>query len=421
MYDFDLIIIGSGPAGHTASLLAAKNKLKVAIFEKNPEMLGGVCLNEGCIPLKGMIYYSHFEKGFNQIKTKVLEKVKMLRNGLKLRMENSGIKVINSYAFLKSGNEISADDKVYTAKNIIIASGSAPKRIFNQKNVFTSEKIFEIDHLPEKILIIGGGVVGCEYACFFNELGVNVTIVEILPTVLPGFDGEILNYFLRELKKKKINVLTSSKIVEIKEDNVVTIINENNKIEEKYDLIIETTGRKPNSENFKNVGIEIDKDGFIKVDNNYKTNFDNVYAIGDCINTPMLAYTASKEAEMVIDIILGKKVNQINYDEIPKVVFSLPQVGMVGNTKNEEDTKIIKYFFKANGKAFVEGKESGFIKLLVKDNKINGACVLGNDVVELLNELSVIINNKISIQDIKNTIHIHPSYNEIILDALNYG
>lgn len=410
-----------GPGGHNAALLAAKNKLKVAIFEKNPEMLGGVCLNEGCIPLKGMIYYSNFEKDYKNIKTKVFEKVKMLRNGLKLRMENLGIKIINSYAFLKSSNEVLAEDKIYTAKNIIIASGSVPKKIFNQKNVFTSEKVFELDQLPKKILIIGGGVVGCEYSCLFNKLGADVSIIEIMPVILSGFDDEILNYFLRELKKKKINLLLANKIVEIKEENVVTVINENNKIEEKYDLIIETTGRKPDSENFKNVGIKIDENGFIEVNDEYRTSFNNVFAIGDCINTPMLAYTASKEAEIVIDIILGKKVKSLNYDEIPKIVFSFPQLGMVGNTTNEEDTKIIKYFFKANGKAFVEGKETGFIKLFVKNNTIKGACVLGNDIAELLNELSVIINNKINIQDIKDTIHIHPSYNEIILDALNYG
>lgn len=422
---YDLIIIGAGPAGYTAALLAAKEKLKVALIEKDIDNIGGVCLNEGCIPLKGFIYYSKNEKNYGLIRDKVLDKIKILRNGLKSRLLNSGVDIINSKAVLKSKNEVLAGDKVFKAKNIIIATGSVSKKIFNKSNVLTSERAFNIKDDFEKVLIIGAGAVGLEYASFFNNLGKNVTLVEVAPFILPFFDKETVNYYLRELNKKKIRLLLESKVNDISEKNEVSIITRSENIKEKFNVIIETTGRNPATSELgcNDIKIDIDEKGFIKVNENYQTTVESIYAAGDCINTPMLAYTASKEAEIIVKHILTGKAEKINYDKIPKIVFSIPQIGCTGNINMDDNTKIYKYFFKANGKAFIEEKEVGFIKLFVdnKENIIKGASVFGDEITELLNELTIIIENKINIEAIKENIFIHPSYSEIISDALNYG
>jgi len=422
---YDLIVIGSGPAGYNAALIAAREKLKVVIFEENLNNLGGVCLNEGCIPLKGFLYYSKYEKNCKKIKQNVLNKIKILREGLKSRILNSGIEIINASAKIKSKNEISAGDKIYKTKNIIIAVGSVAIKFFNYENILTSEKISNIDNDFKKILIIGAGPTGLEYASFFNNLGKDVTIVEIFPFILPWIDKETINYYIRELNKKRIKLFLETRIEEITTGNEVSIIKSNEKIKEKFDIIIETTGRKPATSKIglENSGVKIDEKGFIKVNENFQTNIENIFAIGDCINTPMLAYTASKEAEIVMQYILTGKTGTLDYNKIPYIVFSTPQIGKTGDINIDVDIKILKYFFKANGKAFIEGKETGFIKLFIdeKNNVINGGLIIGDEIAELLNELTIIIDNKIPIGKIKESVFLHPSYSEIILDALNYG
>lgn len=427
---YDIVIIGSGPAGHTAALEASKYRLKVALIEREPEKLGGVCLNEGCIPLKGLLHYSTYETDYNDIRNKVMQKVALIRNGLKTRMEYASIDIIHGEAKFISANEIEVAGNKIQALNFILAVGSASKKIFNNPVVNAPEKIFEMDDVPKKVLIIGGGIIGCEYASFLNNLGVSVDIVEIMDTILFGEDAEAVRTVAREFKKKKIKLYEKSEIISISADKEVQIENSDAIIKEKYDMIFEAIGRTPNTAKLglNLAGIKINDKGFIEVNNNMQTKQPNIYAIGDCIVGPMLAYVASREAVVAILHIVNKTLGHIDYDLMPKLVFSSPQLGSVGlsedkaNEKNIE-YKIYKYYFKAVGKAVVEGKDAGFLKLIadVKENTIIGAVGVGDEMVEIINELTVIITSKIKIDVLKETMHIHPSYSEIIVEALNWG
>lgn len=427
---YDIVVIGAGPGGYTAALEAAKRKYKVVLIEKDLNNLGGTCLNEGCIPLKGLLYYSEFIKDYNEIIKIVSEKVNILRSGLLSRLKNAGIEIIEGAASFISKDTIKCKDKIINAKNFIIATGSKQKRIFNQQNVFNTKDIYRLNKLPLSVLIIGGGAVGCEFATFFRNLGVDVTIVEVFDSILYGEDEGTIKTLEREFKKKNIKLYTNSKIVEIKENNEITIQSGSENIVLKFDAIFEATGRMAfiDELNLDAIGVEKTQKGFIDVNCSMKTNIPSIYAIGDCIETPMLAYTAYAEAEVAIKHIAGENPEPIDYKFIPKIIFSSPQLGSIGfNEKKAQmykiDYLVYKYFFKANGKSMVEGKDTGFIKLIEdkEEGRIIGGFVVGDNIIEIINELSVIINNKIKTEDIKKTIHIHPSYSEIIVEALKYG
>ena len=427
---YDLVIIGSGPAGHTAALEGARHKLKTALIERNPGSLGGVCLNEGCIPLKGLLYYSSGGGDYHTIRGDVMQRLAFLRNGLRSRLVSAGVDIIEGDARFTAPHEIEVSGRKITAANFLIAVGSSPKRFFNNPSVFSPEKIFELDDAPKKALIIGGGVIGCEYASFFNNIGVSVDIVEPLPTILFGEDPEIVSTLSREFRKKHIKLFENSTIDGISTDREVEIGSNGEVVREKYDMIFEATGRRPNTGRLglEAAGIIIDEKGFIKIDNNLETNVKGIYAAGDCVPTPMLAYTASKEASIAVEHIANGSQGRINYANVPKLVFSSPQAGSVGISQaaaveNNIPVKIYRYFFKAIGKAVVEGRDSGLIKLI--ENKetsvIIGACAAGEEITEIMNELSVIVGAGITTQVLKECVHVHPSYSEIITEALTYG
>lgn len=427
---YDIVIIGSGPAGYTAAIESAKRKYKVALIEKDLNNLGGTCLNEGCIPLKGLLYYSQFIKNYNEIIKTVTDKIKKIREGLSVRLKNAGVEIIQGTASFITKDEVKCNDKKIKAKYFIIATGSAQKQIYNYPNVFNTKKIFNITKTPSSVLIIGAGAIGCEYASFFNKMGIDTTIVELLPTLLYGEDEELVRTLEREFKKNKITIFSNSKVAEIKEDGNVTIEVSNEKVEFKFDCIFEATGRRAQIDelNLDGIGVEKTQKGFIDVNCSMKTNVPNIYAAGDCIGTPMLAYTAYAEAEVAVKHIAGENPEPIDYKFIPKIVFSFPQVGSVGFNEikaqmHKIDYNVYKYFFKANGKAVVEGKDTGFIKLIEdkEEQRIIGGFVIGDEIVDMMNELSIIVNNKIKTYDILKSIHVHPSYSEIIIEALKNG
>jgi dihydrolipoamide dehydrogenase len=427
---YDIVIIGSGPAGYTAALESAKRKYKVVLIEKDLHNLGGTCLNEGCIPLKGLLYYSKFLKDYNEIIKVVTDKIKKIREGLLVRLKNAGVDIIEGTASFISKDEIKCNDKNIKAKNFIIATGSAQKQIYNNPNVFNTKKIFNLTKTPFSVLIIGGGAIGCEYASFFNKMGTDTTIVEILPSLLYGEDEELVRTLEREFKKNKIKIFSNSKVAEIKKDGYITIDVNNEKVELKSDFIFEATGRKAQIDelNLDAIGVTKTQKGFIDVNCSMRTNIPNIYAAGDCIETPMLAYTAYAEAEVAVKHIAGENPDPIDYKFIPKIVFSFPQAGSIGFNEikaqmHKINYNVYKYFFKANGKAVVEGCETGFIKLIEdkEEQRIIGGFVIGDEIVDMMNELSIMINNKIKIYDILKSVHVHPSYSEIIVEALKYG
>ena len=423
---YDLVIIGSGPAGHTAALEAVKRKYKTALIERNPEMLGGVCLNEGCIPLKGLLHFSVHSKNYMEIVEKVMSKVSDLRQGLLGRLKNAGVEIIDGEAKFVSKNEVDAGGRRIQAKYFLIAAGSSPKRLFEKGSVST-EKIFSLDKIPGSALIIGGGVIGCEYATFLSNIGVKVTIIEFLHSILNGEDEEAVRLLAREFKKKKINIMTDSNVLEIDGHNVRIRAGET-EITEKFDMIFEATGRIPHTAGLglDSAGVETDAKGYIVTNEYMQTSNRNIYAAGDCVNTPMLAYTASKEAETAIAHLSTEECAPIDYTGMPKLVFSNPQLGSVGLSEAKAvekavTVKVYKYFFKAVGKAVIEGRDIGFIKITADADKqeIIGAVMVGDEISGAINELSVIVNNRIKIADVKKCMHIHPSYSEIIIEALN--
>jgi dihydrolipoamide dehydrogenase len=427
---YDIVIIGSGPAGHTAALVAAKLRLKTAIIEREPQKFGGVCLNEGCIPLKGLLHYSIHEKDYNSIRGNVMQRVNFIKEGLKSRMQHAGIDIIEGEAKFISASEVEVSGKKISSKNFIIAVGSSAKKVFNNPAVLSPEKIFELDEAPKKALIIGGGVIGCEYASFLNNIGVSVEIVEVMDSILFGEDEEAVRTLGREFKKKKIRLYEKSEVTGISTDRTVTIKSGDSIITDRYDMIFEAIGRRPNTGRLglEAAGVAMDEKGFIRVNGNMQTNVPNIYAAGDCIPTPMLAYTASRESEAAVLHTAGEWSSTIDYENMPKLVFSRPQFGAIGiMEKNAKETgikyKVFKYFFKAIGKAVVEGNESGFIKLITDSdrNLVIGAVGVGDELTEIMNELSVIIKAKVDIGVLKECMHVHPSYSEIIIEALNFG
>ncbi len=432
--DFDLIIIGSGPAGHTAAMEAVKHGLKTAIIEKDRVKIGGVCLNEGCIPLKGFLHASHTLKDYRSIKKTVLEKVDSIRLGLKTKLEGKGISLITGTASFVSPDTVQVvtetENKKYTAKYFLITVGAVPKRLFDKPNVLNPAKIFTLEAAPASALIIGGGVIGCEYASFLNNIGVEITICEIADSLLFGENEEAVRTLEREFKKKKIKILEKTSVVEINSDGKVIFENAQGTSTGNFAMIFEATGRVPATAglNLEAAGVKTNTKGFIEVSEGMKTSTSNIYAAGDCLTTPQLAYTAAKEGELAVRHILGEKAPAPDYINMPKLVFSFPQLGSVGLSeaqavKATDTLKIYKYFFKAIGKAVVENNEAGFLKLFVdlKKDELLGAVAVGGELTDMMNELAVIIKNKIKISAVKETMHIHPSYSEIIIEALTWG
>ncbi|PKL91272.1 MAG: hypothetical protein CVV21_08650 [Candidatus Goldiibacteriota bacterium HGW-Goldbacteria-1] len=425
---YDLIVIGSGPAGYTAALLAAKAGMKTLLIEKNLNNLGGTCLNEGCIPLKGLLHHSGHSADYEKIISTVAQKINAIRSGLKARMQAAGIEILEAQARFISANEIEAAGNAYQSKNILISTGSSARRLFKSGKVSSPEIIFALNPVPKRALIIGGGVIGCEYASFLNNIGVEVTIAEAAPSILYGMDEEAVRALVREFKKKKIKIISGAGIAVPDDGGIVTIESNGTRTEENYDIIIEATGRVPYTAglNLEAAGIQTDEKGFIKVNGDMMTNVKGIYAAGDCINSPMLAYTAYKEAETAVDNMATGKSGDLDYIRIPKLVFSMPQTGSAGFSeadarKNGIEYKVYKYFFKGIGKAVVEESDAGFLKLLTADDRVIGASAVGYEIADMMNEIGLIINAGVSVETVKNTMHIHPSYSEIIIEALIYG
>lgn len=429
MKEYDIVIIGSGPAGYTAAFEAVKRKMKTAVIERDLGRLGGVCLGEGCIPLKGLLKFSETVKDYAAIRDTVMKRVEQIRAGLASRLRSQGVEVMQGEARFFSGSEITAGGAPVRARHFIIATGSSPKRLFDQPNVRTSEIIFSLEKAPGPVLVIGGGVVGCEYASFLNNIGVKADIVEVMDSLLSGEDEEAVRVLAREFRKKGIQVYTGTKVTEISQSGEV-VMTGGQELRKSYDLIIEATGRRPNTAGLglDAAGVSLTDNGFIMVNESMQTTAGNIYAAGDCIDTPMLAYTAYKEAETAVRHCATGEKGGIDYGTMPRLVFSMPQVGSAGKSEQQAkerkiNYRVYKYFFKALGKAVMEGKDTGFVKLISDEERgtIAGASAVGDDIADIMNQLALIVSGSVPMSAIKDCMFVHPSYSEIILEALHYG
>jgi dihydrolipoamide dehydrogenase len=426
MESYDLIIIGAGWAGINSALRAKKLGLKTALIEK--DLLGGTCLNRGCIPTKYFINFAKlYYKSKNILKTNPQINFKDLRdkkNNLVEKLRQSlinslkDITYINSFATFKSEYEIKLEDSTVNAKNIVIAVGSRPQELsflrFDKKKIVSTDEILDLERLPSSVLIVGAGIIGCEFASFFNLLGVEVTLVEILPQILPQEDREVALRLERIFKKRGVKVYTSYDVRNMDISN--------------YEIILVAVGRIPNTEGLglENIGIGVEKNRII-TDDYLKTNLPNIYAIGDCTNKLMLAYLAGYQGwEIVENIASAGRIKKKPIPQyIPSCIFTYPEVSRIGLTEEEAKKQnlkfeVTKFDFLGLGMSHILEETEGLIKIIwdKEADSLLGASVIGPSATEIIGILTVAIQNKIKISKLKETIFAHPTISESIAEAL---
>lgn len=452
--NFDVVVIGAGPGGYVAAIRSAQLGLKTACVEK--EYLGGVCLNVGCIPSKAMISATHFlhkaqhdaaEMGINikgiSVDMKQLKKWKesvtnKMSGGVGQLLKGNGVTTLMGTAEFKNKNEITVTSKAgsetITAKHFIIATGSRPIEIpgfaFDEKGIMSSTGALALDEIPEKIVVIGGGYIGLEISGYLSKLGTKVTVLEAGPAVLGGVvDPECAQVVSRKLTKQGVEILTNAKAKSQKKSGSgFEITAEINGKEQtlKADKILVTVGRKPNSDqaNLKVTGIQIDEKGFIKVDQQRRTNISNIFAIGDIACQPMLAHKASYEGVLVAEVIAGKN-RAYDVKTVPAVVFTDPEIAAAGLMESEAkakgftELKIAKFPFAANGRATSLMETDGFVKMIAdaKTNVLLGVHIVGPEASNLISEAALAIEMGARLEDLALTIHPHPTLGETMMEA----
>jgi dihydrolipoamide dehydrogenase len=452
---FDITVLGGGPGGYIAAIRAAQLGFKTAVIEK--DNLGGICLNWGCIPTKSLLKNAEVydlmknhsgEFGisiqglnfdFNKIIKRSRDISERISKNVELLLKKNKIEHIRGFGKLLSNHKIEVIDKTgniietVESKNIIIATGAKPKSIpsipVDKKSIITSSEAMNLPALPKDLIIIGAGAIGIEFAYFYNTFGTKVTIIELLDRILPVEDKEISDTLLRSYKKRGIDIYISAKVEKaiVKGNSVEVFVNQEGKtIELKAEKVLNSIGVEGNISGFglENLDVEIEK-GHIKVDrNNYMTNLQDVYAIGDVIGAPWLAHVASAEGIHCVEKIKGMNPESINYNNIPGCTYCVPQVASVGMTESKAreagyELKIGKFPFIASGKAFASGDREGFVKLIfdAKYGELLGGHIIGPEATELISEITLAKSMEATYESIIKTIHAHPTLSESIMEA----
>ena len=448
MTKYDIIIIGSGPGGYVTAIRASQLGFKTALVEK--ESLGGICLNWGCIPTKALLksaevfeYLNHADdygfstKGissdFNAIISRSRNVADGMSKGVKFLMKKNKIDVINGYGKVKPGKVVDVDGIEYQAENIIIATGARsrvlPSIPQDGKKVIGYREAMSLSKQPKKMIVVGSGAIGVEFAYFYNSLGTEVTIVEYLPNLVPLEDQEISKELEKSFKKKGIKILTSTEVTSINtkgKDVKATVKTKKGDEVISADVLLSATGIKSNIEDIglEDVGIAVDKDKVL-VDSYYQTNIPGYYAIGDIVPGPALAHVASAEGILCVEKISGHDVAPIDYGNIPGCTYCSPEISSVGLTEKQAidkgfDIKIGKFPFSASGKASASGKKDGFVKVIF-DSKYGewlGCHMIGAGVTDMIAE--AVLGRKLETTglEVLKTIHPHPTMSEAIMEAV---
>ncbi len=451
---FQAVVIGGGPGGYVCAIRLAQLGLKTACIESRGS-LGGTCLNVGCIPSKSLLNLS---EEFNKVKdlsnkgievgdvklnlNKMMKSkdkaVTVLTKGVEFLLKKNKVSYFKGVGSFKSKNEISikgSDNKelIINADKIVIATGSVPVSLpgveFDEKTILSSTGALKIEKVPKKMVVVGGGYIGLEMGSVWSRLGAEVHVVEFLENITPGMDKEISQEFMKILKKQGIKFHMQHKVETIKKNNsgatITTIDKDGNKINFDCDVVLISVGRKANTKglNLEKIGVQLDERKRIKTDKNFKTSQNNIYAIGDVIIGPMLAHKAEDEGIAVAENIVGQS-GHVNYDTIPGVIYTTPEVASIGKTEEQLkemkiDYKIGKFSLMANSRAKAIDETDGFVKILAnaKDDKILGAHLIGLHAGELIAEIGVAMEFGASAEDIARTCHAHPTFSEAIKEA----
>ena len=454
--NFDVIVIGGGPGGYVCAIRAAQLGLKTACVESRGT-LGGTCLNVGCIPSKSLLNlsenYHKAKKDFNnqgiEISDIKLNISKMMSNKDKsVQVLTKGVEFLfkkNKITYFKGKGVIFSKNDVVVyesnnkrtninVKNIVVATGSSPTSLsgieIDEKNIVSSTGALSFSEVPKDLVVIGGGYIGLEMGSVWSRLGSNVTVVEYLDFITPGMDREVSNEFKKILTKQGIQFKLNNKVTavtNIKNKVVVDFTNNTTGAREKIecDKVLVSVGRKPYTEglNLSKIGIKKDDKGRIQVNEKLQTSIKNIYAIGDVIKGPMLAHKAEDEGIAVAEIIAGQ-AGHVNYEVIPGVIYTSPEVASVGKTEEQlksekKDYKVGKFPFLANSRAKVNNETEGFVKILAdsKTDKVLGAHIIGPHSGDMIAEIALAMEFGASAEDIARTCHAHPTHTEAIKEA----
>ncbi|MDA9710448.1 dihydrolipoyl dehydrogenase [Candidatus Pelagibacter sp.] len=451
---FQAVVIGGGPGGYVCAIRLAQLGLKTACIESRGS-LGGTCLNVGCIPSKSLLNLSEEFHKVQNLSNKGIEigevrlnlnkmmkskdkAVTVLTKGVEFLLKKNKVTYFKGHGSFKSKNEINiiGNDKKETtvsAEKIVIATGSVPVSLpgvnFDEKTILSSSGALKIEKVPKKMVVVGGGYIGLEMGSVWSRLGAEVHVVEFLDHITPGMDREISQEFMKILNKQGIKFHMQHKVEQIKKNNngaiVSTTDKDGNKKDFDCDVVLISVGRKPNTDglNIKAAKIDLDDKQRIKTDKNFRTNQNNIYAIGDVIDGPMLAHKAEDEGIAVAENIVGQS-GHVNYDTIPGVIYTKPEVASIGKTeeqlkKNNINYKIGKFSFMANSRAKAIDDAEGFVKILAdaKTDKVLGAHLIGPHAGELIAEIGVAMEFGASSEDIARTCHAHPTFSEAVKEA----
>ena len=451
---FQAVVIGGGPGGYVCAIRLAQLGLKTACIESRGS-LGGTCLNVGCIPSKSLLNLSEEFHNAQSLSNKGIEigevklnlskmmknkdkAVTILTKGVEFLLKKNKVTYFKGTGSFKSKNDIVIKDNnsketIIQTENTIIATGSVPVSLpgieIDEKVIVSSTGALKLEQVPKKMVVVGGGYIGLEMGSVWSRLGSEVHVVEFLDHITPGMDKEISSEFMKILKKQGINFHMQHKVEKIKKNNnnaIVSTLNENGtKKDFECDVVLISVGRKPNTEglNLQKIGVELDEKKRVKTDKNFKTNQNNIYAIGDVISGPMLAHKAEDEGIAVAENIAGQS-GHVNYDTIPGVIYTSPEVASIGKTEEQlKDLKINykigKFSFMANSRAKAIDNTEGFVKILAdeKTDKVLGAHLIGPHAGELIGEIGIAMEFGASSEDIARTCHAHPTFSEAVKEA----
>ena len=451
--EYDIAVIGAGPGGYPCAIRASQLGLKVACIEKG-ETLGGTCLNVGCIPSKALLYSSEVYSiicndasvhgidlknpsfDLNRFMDRKKKVIKTLTDSLDHLFEKNKIRRFKGTAFLESANTIQVQekDKTFTinAKNIVLATGSVaislPFLPFDEKRIISSTGALSLDHIPQKMVVIGAGIIGVELASCFSRLGSKVTVVELLPTICAGIDATLRNALLSSLKKQGIDFLLGAQVLsaETKGKNIkIEVLQDGKKQEITGDTVLVSVGRRPNSQglNLEKVGVKLTPKGFVEVDKSFQTSLPNIFAIGDLIDGPMLAHRASEEGIALAEMITGQRP-KLDYMTIPNVIYTTPELATVGLTEDEAKNlgfscKIGKAYFKGNPRAIACGNVDGLVKIVAdsKTDRLLGFHIFAVHASEMIGQGVLALAKKVSLKELGDLVFAHPTYSEAIKEA----